>query len=296
VELRAPRPDDAEAVLAVIEARDIADLGAPDATLADVLDTWASSETDPARDARVAVLDGTICAYGIVRRSGSFGFVAPAFEGRGVGSRLLGWAETRERELATRPHRQWVADTNERGRELLTAARYSLARSYHRMSRTLDRFDAPVAPPAGVKLRALDVDSDALALHALDAASFDGAPDYVPMSARAFREDHLERHDTDPALTCVAERDGRIVGFALVLRRDDDDAGHVGVLAVAPGEQGNGIGSALLTEAFARIRRAGLTHAELGVASTNPRALRLYERTGMAPRFRVDAYERALEP
>jgi mycothiol synthase len=279
----------------VIEARDIADFGAPDATLADVLDTWRSSETDPALDARVAVLDGRIRGYGIVRPSGSFVFVPPAFESRGIGTRLLTWAEGRERELATRPHRQWVAGTNERWQEMLTAAGYSLARSYHRMSRTLDGFDAPIAPPDGVKLRALDVEADALALHALDAASFEGAPDYAPMSAQVFRADHLERHDTDRELTCVAERDGRIVGFALVLRRDDDDAGHVGVLAVAPSEQGNGIGSALLTEAFARIKRAGFARAELGVATTNPRAMRLYERSGMAPRFRVDAYERPLE-
>jgi hypothetical protein len=37
---------------------------------------------------------------------------------------------------------------------------------------------------------------------------------------------------------------------------------------------------------------AGLREAQLGVASDNPRALRLYERVGMSARFRVDTYQR----
>lgn len=35
---------------------------------------------------------------------------------------------------------------------------------------------------------------------------------------------------------------------------------------------------------------------ELGVASDNPRALSLYESRGMTPRFRVDTYERPVDP
>jgi ribosomal protein S18 acetylase RimI-like enzyme len=64
---------------------------------------------------------------------------------------------------------------------------------------------------------------------------------------------------------------------------------------VHPEHRGRGLGAALLLDAFARFAAAGLTEAQLGVASDNPRALRLYERVGMYPRFQVDVYERPVE-
>lgn len=295
MEPRAPRPDDAEAVFALVEARDIADLGEPDFTLDDLLDVWRSSELDLSRDTCVVEVDGRIRAYAEVRRVGSIGIVAPSFEGRGLGARLLQWTEARERERASRPHRQWIAASNERGRVFLQAAGYAHARSVHRMRRSLAGFEGGAPVPEGISIRALDVEADAVALHALDAASFAGAPDYEPMSAQAFREGHLEGHDIDRELTCIAERDGRIVGFALVRRWEAEDQGHIDVLAVAPEEQRGGIGTALLSAAFDRIKRAGLADAALGVATTNPDALRLYERMGMTPRFRFDTYERPLD-
>jgi ribosomal protein S18 acetylase RimI-like enzyme len=42
---------------------------------------------------------------------------------------------------------------------------------------------------------------------------------------------------------------------------------------------------------FAAAARAGLARVQLGVASDNPNATRLYEKVGMTRRFRVDAYE-----
>ena len=50
----------------------------------------------------------------------------------------------------------------------------------------------------------------------------------------------------------------------------------------------------MLETAFAGFAAAGLREAQLGVASDNPDALRLYERQGMAKRFRYDTYERAV--
>jgi mycothiol synthase len=295
MQLRPPRPDDAEAVLAVLEARDIADIGVSEVTLADLDHDWRSIEFDSARDARVAVLDRRVRGYAHVRRPGSLGVVAPDSEGRGIGTRLLAWAEGRERERATRPHRQRIADVNAPGRALLAGSGYCLARSTYRMTIPLARFEAAAPPPQDVTIRALQIEADALRLHALDVASFAGADDYEPMSADVFRERHLEAHDTAPELTCVAERAGRIVGFALVSRRQAERLGHIDVLAVAPDQQAQGIGTALLTSAFARIKAAGLARAELGVSSTNPGAVRLYERMGMTRRYTFDTYERPLE-
>jgi ribosomal protein S18 acetylase RimI-like enzyme len=48
----------------------------------------------------------------------------------------------------------------------------------------------------------------------------------------------------------------------------------------------------MLQSAFERFAAAGLREAQLGVASDNPNALRLYERCGMTKRFRYDTYQR----
>jgi mycothiol synthase len=293
--LRAPAPSDAEAVLAVLVARDVEDLGAPDYTLADLRDEWDGHGFVLADDARVIEAGGRIAAYGAVRRQGAYAVVHPEFEGRGLGTELLGWTESRERAKGRERHRQLVGAGNARGRELLTAAGYSLARTYSRMVRTLDATITPAPVPDGLLLRAIDAGTDADALHAVDGRSFGDAPDYDPMPVETFRRDHLGAHDFSGELSCVAEVGGRIAGFALARVWSDEAVGFVEVLAVDPVHQRRGIGFAILTETFTRFAAAGLREAQLGVASDNSRGLQLYERAGMTVKFGVETYERAVE-
>ncbi len=291
---RAPVADDAPAVLAVLRARDVADLGVPDYQLGDLQDEWRGVEFDLASDACVVEsVDARIVAYAAVGQPGTLAAVAPDHEGLGIGARLLGWAEQRERELGRTHHRQWVGGGNTRAAALLRPAGYRLARNYWRMARELDATDgAQGHPPPGISFRQIDRDGDARALHALDAASFAANPDYQPESFAAFRQEHLQAHDLDPALSYVAERGTEIVGFVLTRRWDHEQAGYVDLLAVGPQHQRHGLGTALLRAAFASFATAGLQEAQLGVASDNARALGLYERVGMRPRFRIDTYER----
>jgi len=116
------------------------------------------------------------------------------------------------------------------------------------------------------------------------------------MSFSTFYEEHLEAHDHDDQLSLVAERRGELVGFLLARRWQQEGLGYVDILAVRPGCQGQGIGSALLQSAFARFAAAGLRGAQLGVASVNPRALALYQRLGMQERSRWDVYDRQACP
>jgi mycothiol synthase len=164
--------------------------------------------------------------------------------------------------------------------------------SYWRMARPLDRLVAAVGPPRGVTLRRLDPDGDGRALHALDAESFGSSPDYVPESYDMFVQEHLRAHDTAPELSLVSQDAGRIVGFLLARRWQHEGSGYVDLLAVAPGHQRRGIGTALLTHGFAGFAAAGLVLAQLGVASDNPRGLRVYEAAGMGTRFQFDVFER----
>jgi mycothiol synthase len=290
---RPPVLDDAPAVLAVFAAREMADIGAPIHRLEDLREEWQGTELDLEDDARVVEAGaGQIAGYAAVRRHGTLAVVAPEYEGRGIGVRLLEWAEERERAHGHPRHRQWVAATNASARELLTRAGYAKARSYWRLVRPLDGVGAPAPPPAGLHLRSVEAVRDAPSLHALDAASFAGAPDYSPESLELFREEHLEAHDFDAGLSVVAERDGRMVAFLLARRRDEEGVGYVAILAVDPEHQRRGIGTALLETAFAGFAVAGLREAMLMVASDNPRALRVYERVGMVVQLQFDIYER----
>jgi mycothiol synthase len=294
---RAPVPADAPAVLAVFEARDLADLGVAEHTLEELRDEWHSSDLELESNARVAeAADGRIVAYAAVRRPGTLALVAPEQEGRGIGSHLLEWTEWRDRERGREVHRQWVAGSNATARALLTRAGYRRARSYSRMVRSLERVAAAPDPPAGFRLRAINPGQDAVDLHAVDAASFAPTPDYTPESLAEFTEEQLGAHDFDAELSRVVVDGEEIVGFLIAGRRPDEGVAYVHILAVAPKRQNRGLGTAMLQSAFAAFAEAGLREVRLGVASYNPGALRLYERLGMTERFRFDVYERPARP
>jgi ribosomal protein S18 acetylase RimI-like enzyme len=152
----------------------------------------------------------------------------------------------------------------------------------------------PAAPDFQVTMRPLDADADAQAVHGLNEASFSSNPDYQPEPFAGFDQEHLRAHDLDPGLSCVAEHDGILVGFLLARRWESGGVAFVDLLGVHPDYKGHGLGTAMLMGAFVRFAAAGLREAQLGVASDNPRALGLYERCGMTPRFRFDTYERPI--
>jgi len=277
----------------VIVARDIADFGEPDFALADLRDEWSASEFDLKADAMIAEnQSGEVVAYAAVRRRGSLVSMHPEYETMELGEQLLRWAEQqeRERDLGRAVHRQWVGAGDSLGTRLLFAAGYHHVRSYRRMVRDLGQVD-PWPVPDGIRLRPIEVERDAPALHAVDGAAFSSLPDFTPGSLAGFTEEHLRAHDTSPALSLAAMDGEAIVGF-LLTRRWQDHVGFVDILAVHPSHQRRGLGGAMLSHAFASYATAGLREAQLGVASDNPRALSLYARLGMRVKFHADTYEK----
>jgi hypothetical protein len=93
-----------------------------------------------------------------------------------------------------------------------------------------------------VRVRWLDVEQDAVPVHAFDDASFAGAPDYHATSLPGYREEHLAAHDLDPELSLVAELGGQISGVLLARRRTEAGAGFVDILAVHPTTKATGSG------------------------------------------------------
>jgi mycothiol synthase len=292
---RSPLPADAQAVLTLLVERDIADIGTPDITLESLHEEWSRGDFDLAADARVVeAADRRIVGYAAMSREVTMlVVVATDHEGRGIGSRLRRWAEQRDRARGSARHSQWIAAGNQPARALLLTAGYRPARSYWRLARTLDDVHKDASPPDGVTLRPVQVDQDAPALHTLNEVSFKASADYRPHSFTAFYDEHLRPHDFDRELSHVAEADGRPVGFLLARRRRQENAGFIDLLGVHPEHRTRGLATAMLQDAFARFAAAGLRQVELGVASDNPNALRLYERCGMTKRFRYDTYEHA---
>ncbi|MEV0380844.1 GNAT family N-acetyltransferase [Nonomuraea sp. NPDC050643] len=91
------------------------------------------------------------------------------------------------------------------------------------------------------------------------------------------------------ASAVVAERDGRVRGFALYgPSRDDDIPGmEVYALYVLPEEFSTGMGHALMRAARSRMEAAGCAEAGLWVLAGNARARRFYERYGFTPSGRT---------
>jgi mycothiol synthase len=295
--LRPATDADAEAAHAVIAARDIADLGVPDYTLADLREEWGFAQVDLAKDVVVGEADdGGLEAYGMARRMGVMAIVHPEHEGKGWGALLLEWAEARHAERGDDFRRQWINEGNERAKHLLETAGYRWVRSYARMGRSLDDPVEEPRLPDDVRLRQLDPASDAEAVYELDKAAFSGAPDFDVMPLAQFREQHLETHSLVSEMSFVAERAGEPVGFLTSHRWDEDDppTGYVALLAVSPEAQRGGIGTAMLLSAFRAYAADGLKEAALGVSMENPRALRIYEGAGMTKRFGFETYERPL--
>jgi GNAT superfamily N-acetyltransferase len=86
-------------------------------------------------------------------------------------------------------------------------------------------------------------------------------------------------------LGCVALDGERIVGC--VRARIDGDLLLVGRIAIAPDQQGSGLGTDLLDAVETRGREAGARVAELFTGSLSEANLRLYEREGYRESERV---------
>jgi GNAT superfamily N-acetyltransferase len=85
----------------------------------------------------------------------------------------------------------------------------------------------------------------------------------------------------------VADRDGRVAGFASAGPTEDADGtgtrGELFALYVEPTAWGRGLGRALLARAEEALREAGFDEATLWVLEDNPRARAVYARAGWKP-------------
>lgn len=115
---------------------------------------------------------------------------------------------------------------------------------------------------------------DLTALLQLEAESFD----YSRIGRRSFR--HLLN-----AHSChieIAERDGELLAYGMLLSRRNSTRWRLYSIAVAKAAQGTGLGKRLLLQLMALVKQRGGTALSLEVKCDNRAAIGLYEHLGFA--------------
>ncbi|HJW82750.1 MAG TPA: GNAT family N-acetyltransferase [Anaerolineae bacterium] len=239
-----------------------------------------------------------------------FGRVHPAHQGRGIGTALVQWAETRARQaIARAPDNARVfmrtteldADTAAQG--VFHAEGFRLTRHSWRM--VIDFEAAPPAPewPDGIAVRPMRAGLDERATVQAVRAAFKDHWGYVeqPFEEEYARWKHFMDNDVefDPAIWYLAWDGNQITGVSLCWphANDDHDMGWVGTLGVLRPWRRKGLGLALLQHSFGEFHRRGKGRAGLGVdAGSLTGATRLYEKAGMHVARQYSVYEKELRP
>jgi GNAT superfamily N-acetyltransferase len=288
---------DVAAVAELMMAAEIAAYGGTTFSQADLEDEWAHLDLE--RDARV-IRDGggRVVGYGALEeREGCVrveGCVHPEARGRGLGELL---ATALEQEAAGRgawrvQHSVFEVDAAARG--LLESLGYGVVRVFREMRIELDAPPPPATWPAGLRVDAFDPDSDAAAFHAAHEEAFADHWDHPARDFAAWSKIHLASERFDPALWCVV-RSGDEIAAGTICTGETFGGGWIAALFTRRPWRRQGIGAALLADAFGRFWERGERSVGLGVdAESATGAFRLYERAGMTPALGWVMYEKRL--
>ena len=174
--------------------------------------------------------------------------VHPDARGRGIGTWLRTWTETRARERGAARVGQSINDRVADAIRLLTDAGYTPR--YTSWILTMDHPERPAdpAPPEGVTLRTFRPGDEDEALQMFEDA-FAEVPGRPASTLATWRTMTIERDGFAPEDLVLAELDGEIVGGAFLI---DSDEIWVDKFAVRRDQRNRGIARALLQVAFQR--------------------------------------------
>ena len=244
--VRAPTADDLEAVLELIAASDLEDVGVPDTTLEDLREDWEEPGFDLERDAWVVEEDGRLIAYARIweRDVGkvlAVGCVWPGARGRGIGSELVRLAEEQARRRGAHLLAEYA--WSDSARRLLEGRGYEHARSYFRMAVELAVEPAEPEWPDGIALQPFQAERDARAVYEAMNEAFADEWGFHPEPFDHWTRRHLGREGFDPDLWLVAVGGDEIAGSAL--SGLDEDGGFVQGIGVRALWRRRGLGRAL---------------------------------------------------
>jgi len=285
---RPPRPEDAAAVAALVNAYDAAYGGDGAWTVTDVEDEWRT-----APDVWLVERAGELAGHATLRprdggRLHALGWTHPAHAGHGVGGLLVDVTEQRAAEAGGRVVvRNSVLAADRDACRLLESRRYVAESQHLRMRIDLDAAPPPLAPPPRIVLATFRPGVDDAGVDACVEEAFD----HRWTNQAEWREGKVAEGRFDPDVWIVAREGADVCGVVLCTGQTFG-MGYVDVLAVRVKWRGRGIGAALLHEALRRLWAAGERRVGLGVDGDNAAAIRLYERAGMRVAWAAVQYER----
>lgn len=283
---RRPSIDDAQMVLDLITACDIAAYGEPDYDLESLLDDWSDLDLD--QDAwLVTDVDGQLIGYASVNHTDQrFTFdmvVHPAYAPEELPGLLLAACEARANEQSSDSHAQitatiYLPHVNLAARKAVEERGFELIKYHFGM-----RIDIQAPPPEQtwpqeVSLRNAVPGQDDRIIYDFIQAAFDW-PGRTPPSFERWRGLMVDAYNFDRDLWFLAFHGDELVGAVLCF--EYPQYGWVRQLGVAQDWRRQGLGAALLRHVFGVFYRRGHRRVGLVVESGNPKAFQFYERVGM---------------
>ena len=303
-----PTVDDIPAILTVMRELDIAEIGETDEySPDDILADW--QDLDLQTDAWVVrAPDGLLCGYatltkGETGRMVADGYVHPSHYGCGIGTTLIEAMEARATEVAAAVQagkRQVLVNniiaSSVASRALLETRGYALTRVFFRMHITLDVTPPSPLWPEEISVRVCDGSPEDI-YRAYETIE-EGFQDHWEHTPRSFEDwqRRMVREEFDPTLWFFAQANDEIAGAALCRVREAG-RGWIDQVAVRRPWRKQGLGMALLQQAFGAFYQLGIPRVGLGVDGQSlTGAQRLYERAGMQVTMYIGTYEKELCP
>lgn len=299
-ELRAPTPNDLDAVAAVVIADELEGAGQVVLGADFVRGEW-SRVGDLATDSWVAVDGaGVIVGYAQVTLEDpdvarSWGVVHPEHRGQGIGTSLLDRIEERASELSATPSllrfRHAINARDDAAAAMLRSRGLGPVHHFWHMQIDLVQPVKPARSPEGIEIDGIEPDRDLPAIHALLDQAFVDDRSHHPAPLDRWVEEETSSPNYDPAMWLLARDAGVPVG--VLTASSAEDRGWVDYLAVAASHRGRGIGAALLRRSFAMFGDRKIRRVLVSVDAQNPTgATAVYERAGMRIVNSWDQWER----
>jgi len=294
--LRPVTGDDVDALLALYRAADLAEIGRPETSAADITDLLRAPGLDLRTRSLTALDDTGITGVVLCHPAPQPGQLraqlrlAPGDAAADLGRTLLDavrdWALA-DRATPSSPVTLFQLPDSLAATALRSAG-WTKVHSYTRM--IADLADCAVTPPpTDVRVRPAATGADMATVHQVLETAIAGHWNHRRRGFPDFLTDQQQRDGHDPSLWLVAESAGRPVGA--VIARAPAGRAWIAWLGVLPEARGRGIAAALLGAAFIRLRDSG--HATVGVdvdTHNHTNAVAVYRRAGMRTVGKADQW------
>ena len=294
--------DDLKPVAAMLQVSEMADRGRTTTTEHELRVRWETPGYDIARDAwlivapagRIAAMIGV--GHRDAERMHASPRVHPDYASLGLHDVLIELGVERARELVAEAQAGarvtfniYCAEKNAEFHQALERASFKHVRSDWTMQIDMDTPPPEPVWPEGVELRPYTPEM-LNAVYEADNEAFRDHWGHLPVKFEVWQSWTVKREGFDPSLWFLAFESDEIAAFALC--EYEQGEGWVGELGVRRPWRKQGLGLALLYQAFGEFYRRGIYRVLLNVDSQNlTGATRLYRRAGMHPVEQSDMYE-----